>query len=175
MLREQLKKAGYLAAAVLFVAGMSMAKSTVNQEHSREATGLLDSIQASAQNVATHADKLEALTNSGKTDWKANSDQWEQIKTEAKDMLAKAFRLEAISSSVQPWQHKAMMRTVPLVRLINSCTQKATAYLGTHHDDYLNKDYRKDISTIAENAHEITQSVNKLETRAGVRQQGSGG
>jgi hypothetical protein len=158
---KQLRKGGYVLAATLILAGMSMGKTrTYDRNLSQEATNLLNSVRTDAQQVQTDTSKLQNLS---KDDWRANVNEWNQIQRQVNDMSSKVSRLEAISSSVRPRQRKTIINTTGMVRLMAVYTKDATNYLDSHHDNFFNHNYRNYEKDMSKEARKISRSVSKLE------------
>lgn len=138
---------------------------------SKEATGLLQDVQAEAHNIQDHAATLKRFTRSTDLSWQSHADQLRQMKTEINDMGQKLCRLQVIRRVLPAWQQQAIDRIAPTVQLIADNAQDAITFLNNHQEALWQPTYRHYVNNLYQESSRLSNTTSEYVQYAQARSQ----
>lgn len=130
-----------------------------NWAYTEEASGHLQDIRSLSAQLADDTHALELYSKQKQLDWRSHAYQLRQIRNHINAMGEKLGRLQAIHSTIAPWQQKAVDRVVPSAQALAAHTEAAIAYLNEQRDKLWMPSYIERVSAMSDHAEEINSSV----------------
>ena len=137
----------------------------------REATHLIKKIEGQSMVVKDDVDVLRAMTRTGDLDsWKAHAIKLAEVRSNVNKMGTELCRLQAIRSSVLPWQQQAINQFQPAVIELADYTEQAIDF--THGEDMANFSapaYTNDLTIMYQESARIDRTAGDLVENAKVQ------
>jgi len=150
-----------LAAPSASAVGPPIVQSEISSPSSAEASQLLKEVRAIAYDLRRDAATLESYTFS-RLDWRTHADQLSLAKQHINAIGDRLESLEAIRSTVAPWQQQAIESIIPVAAQLAARTEAAINHLNGNRGHLFAPEYTDHLSTIAEHSDQLTRSVNVL-------------
>ena len=175
-----IRKIGYTVIAAVLLAGSVFAASPAQQPTARcpdavtwdfqkEASGLLGEVQVLSGKLRLDAEKLESFPRS-KLSWESHANQLSLVREHVNQIGDRLKRIQEIRHVTSPWQQQAIDRIVPVAAELASRAQAAIEHLNENKSYLFAPTYTDHLSTIAQQAGELTDSVNTFVEYGNTRQ-----
>lgn len=163
---KDLTLCGMAAAGIALLPAIGAAAGSHQWDYSREARGLLATLEYDATHVSRNAERLQSLTADPNIGKQAHAKLLNQIRAEVNEMGRKLTRLEAIRNSVAPWEQKAIDQAAPAIRLMADNTQDAMHFLNTNPEETWKPIYGKYVTNLFNEASGLGSTVRRYEEYA---------
>src|SRR5437773_9572065 len=175
-----MRKVVYTATAALLLAGSVFAASPARQpialnadaltwDFQKEASGSLGDVQVLSGKLRLDAEKLESFPRS-KLSWESHANQLSLVREHVNQIGDRLKRIQEIRHVTSPWQQQAIDRIVPMAVELASRAQAAMEHLNENKSYLFAPTYTDHLSTIAQQAGELTDSVNTFVEYGNTRQ-----
>jgi len=141
----------------------------VTWDFQKEASGLLGEVQALSGKLRLDAEKLESFPRS-KLSWESHANQLNLVREHVNQIGDRLKRIQEIRHVTSPWQQQAIDRIVPVAAELASRAQAAIEHLNENKSYLFAPTYTDHLSTIAQQAGELTDSVNTFVEYGNTRQ-----
>ena len=115
------------------------------------------------------AEKLESFPRS-KLSWESHANQLSLVREHVNQIGDRLKRIQEIRHVTSPWQQQAIDRIVPVAAELASRTQAAIEHLNENKSYLFAPTYTDHLSTIAQQAGELKDSVNTFVEYGNTRQ-----
>jgi len=175
-----IRNIGYTVIAAVLLAGSGFAASPAQQptalcpnavtwDFQKEASGLLGEVQVLSGKLRLDAEKLESFPRS-KLSWESHANQLSLVREHVNQIGDRLKRIQEIRHVTSPWQQQAIDRIVPVAAELASRTQAAIEHLNENKSYLFAPTYTDHLSTIAQQAGELKDSVNTFVEYGNTRQ-----
>jgi hypothetical protein len=167
-----IRNLSYLPVAALILSGSSLVaspsasgvsppavQSEASSPSAAEASRLLKEVRTIAYNLERDAATLETYTFS-RMYWQTHADQLRLAKEHINAIGDRLKSLQAIRSTVAPWQQKAIDSIVPVAVQLAARTEAAIGHLNENRNHLFAPEYKDHLTTIADHSDQLKQSVN---------------
>jgi hypothetical protein len=171
LFRKSLVLGSSLSAAMVFFAVPGMAAATHECTAGKptaasntwnfkgEANSLFEKVQADADKIENHADKIQSFASDSTIDWQVHAPQLNALKSEVDDIGAKLCRLETIRPVLSKWQQAEVDRIGANTLLMADNAQDAITFLNNNQQELWAPVYRKYANNLYDEAHTMAQSL----------------
>jgi hypothetical protein len=125
---------------------------------SAQASRLLNEIRFIAHDLRRDAARLESFKFGGLS-WQVHADQLTLAKQHINAIGSRVEKLQAIRSTAEPWQQRAIDAIIPVAVQLASRTETAMNYLNDNRRHLFAPAYTDHLRAIANNAVQMKQAV----------------
>jgi hypothetical protein len=158
--------AALVAVAVLATGSIFASPPTPSRESSaylsERASTLLAEIQEEAAQLGPHADTLGSIAWNPQYSWQSHAFYLERVKGHINAVGERTAELQRIRDSVLPWQQQAISEVTSHAAQVAASTQAAIMHLRENQNRLFVSEYRGHLTTLADSADDMKQTVDKF-------------
>lgn len=128
---------------------------------SERASTLLAEIQKETTELRRHADTLDTFARAPHYSWRSHAEYLHSVKDHINAIGKRIGELQDMRHAVLPWQ-QAISEITPSAAQVAASTQAAILYLRENQNRLFVEEYRNHLTTIADNAENMKQTVDKF-------------
>ena len=129
---------------------------------SERASTLLAEIQEEAAQLGLHAETLGTFARHPQYSWQSHAFYLERVKGHINAVGERTAQLQQISNSVLPWQQQAISEVTSHAAQVAASTQAAIVHLRENQNRLFVSEYRGHLTTVADSADDMKQTVDKF-------------
>ena len=129
---------------------------------SERASTLLAEIQKEAAQLGPHAETLGSFAWNPQYSWQSHAFYLDRVKGHINAIGERTAELQQIRDSVLPWQQQAISEVTAHAAQVAASTQAAIMHLRENQNRLFVSEYRGHLTTVADSADDMKQTVDKF-------------